>query len=55
MEEEVFEANLKSIRDQTAADADRMRATLDDSGDRVVTPEMIDALSETARSSLRID
>ena len=48
-------ANLKAIRDQAAADAERIRMTLDGSGDRAVTPEMIDALSETARRSLRIE
>jgi DNA invertase Pin-like site-specific DNA recombinase len=48
-------ANLKAIRDQAAADAERIRATLDSSGQRAVTPDMIDALSETARSSLRIE
>jgi site-specific DNA recombinase len=48
-------ANLKAIRDQAAADAERIRATLDSSGRRAVTPDMIDALSETARSSLRIE
>lgn len=48
-------ANLKAIRDQAAADAERIRATLDSSGHRAVTPDMIDALSETARSSLRIE
>lgn len=48
-------ANLKAIRDQATADAERIRMTLDGSGDRAVTPEMIDALSETARRSLRIE
>ncbi len=48
-------ANLKAIRDQAAADAERIRATLDSSGHRAVTPDMIDALSQTARSSLRIE
>ena len=48
-------ANLKAIHDQATADAERIRMTLDGSGDRAVTPEMIDALSETARRSLRIE
>ncbi|MEH3091341.1 MAG: recombinase family protein [Agrobacterium cavarae] len=48
-------ANLKAIRDQATADAERIRMTLDSPGDRAVTPEMIDALSETARRSLRIE
>ncbi|SNB72875.1 Site-specific DNA recombinase [Agrobacterium sp. 719_389] len=48
-------ANLKAIRDQAAADAERIRARLGSSGHRAVTPDMIDALSETARSSLRIE
>ncbi len=48
-------ANLKAIRDQAAADAERIRMTLDGSGDRTVTLEMIDALSQAARSSLRIE
>ena len=48
-------ANLKAIRDQATADAERIRMTLDGSGDRAVTPDMIDALSETARRSLRIE
>ncbi len=48
-------ANLKAIRDQATADAERIRMTLDGSGDRAVTPEMIDALSQAARSSLRIE
>ena len=48
-------ANLKAVRDQATADAERIRMTLDGSGDRAVTPEMIDALSQAARSSLRIE
>ena len=48
-------ANLKAIRDQATADAERIRMTLDGSGDRAVTPDMIEALSETARRSLRIE
>ena len=48
-------ANLKAIRDQATADAERIRVTLDGLGDRAVTPEMIDALSQVARSSLRIE
>ncbi|WP_082675720.1 recombinase family protein [Aureimonas ureilytica] len=48
-------ANLKAVRDQATADAERIRITLDGSGDRAVTPEMIDALSQAARSSLRIE
>ncbi|NMN58953.1 hypothetical protein FHT36_002861 [Xanthobacter sp. SG618] len=46
---------LEAIRDQATADAGRIRATLDGSGDRAVTPEMIDALSQAARSSPRIE
>ncbi|MDX0312494.1 recombinase family protein [Sinorhizobium meliloti] len=46
---------LKAIRDQATADAERIQVTLDNSGNRTVTPDMIDALSETARSSLRIE
>ena len=48
-------ANLKAIRDQATADAERIRMALDGSGDRAVTPEMIDALSQVARRSLRIE
>ncbi len=48
-------ANLKAVRDQATADAERIRMTLDGSGDRAVTPEMIDALSQAARRSLRIE
>ncbi|MCJ8507939.1 recombinase family protein [Rhizobium lemnae] len=48
-------AGLKAIRDQAAADAERIRATLDGSGDRAVTPDMIDTLSAAARGSLRIE
>ncbi|WP_244528903.1 recombinase zinc beta ribbon domain-containing protein [Methylobacterium gossipiicola] len=48
-------ASLKAIRDQATADAERIGMTLDGSGDRAVTPEMIDALSQAARSSLRIE
>ena len=46
-------AGLKAIRDQAKADAERIQVTLDSSGGRAITPDMIDALSETARSSLR--
>lgn len=48
-------ASLKAIRDQATADAKRIRVTLDSSGDRTVTPHMMDARSETACSSLRIE
>lgn len=48
-------ANLKAIRDQATADAERVRITLDGSGDRAATPDMIDALSQAARNSLRIE
>ena len=48
-------AGLKAIRDQATADAERIQVTLNTSGDRAVTPDMIDALSEKARSSLRIE
>ncbi|MHB0713271.1 recombinase family protein [Roseomonas mucosa] len=48
-------ANLKAVRDQATADAERIRMTLDGSGDRAVTPDMIDALSQVARRRLRIE
>nr|WP_312352026.1 recombinase family protein [Brucella intermedia] len=48
-------ANLKAVRDQATADAERIQATLYGSSDRAITPGMIDSLSETARRSLRIE
>ncbi|MFT3939312.1 recombinase family protein [Rhodopseudomonas sp.] len=48
-------ANLKAIRDQAMADAERTQATLDGSGGNEVTPAMIDRLSAAARSKLRLE
>ncbi len=42
-------ATLKAIRDQAAADGERMQATLDGAGSQEITPTMIDALSRAAR------
>ena len=48
-------AGLKAIRDQATADAERIQATLDNSGNQSITADMIDTLSEAARSSLRME
>nr|WP_256387126.1 MULTISPECIES: recombinase family protein [unclassified Azospirillum] len=48
-------ASLKAIRDQATADADRIQATLDNAGNQSITADMIDALSDAARSSLRME
>ena len=48
-------ANLKSLRDQATADAERVQATLDGSGSQHITPAMIDTLAAAARGSLRME
>lgn len=48
-------ANLKAIRDQATADAERTQATLDNSGGHEITPAMIDTLSSAAREKLRLE
>lgn len=48
-------ASLKGIRDQATADADRIQVTLDSSGNQAITADMIDALANAARSSLRVE
>ena len=46
-------ANLKALRDQAMADANRTRATLDNTGSNAITPDMIDTLACAARDKLR--
>ncbi|MFC5508146.1 recombinase family protein [Bosea massiliensis] len=48
-------ANLKAIRNQATADAERTQATLDGSGSNGITPTMIGTLSVAARESLRME
>lgn len=48
-------ANLKALRDQATADADRTRATLENSGSNAVTPDMIDTLASAARNKMRVE
>lgn len=48
-------ANLKAIRDQATADAERTQATLAGSGSNAITPDMIDTLSAAARAGLRME
>lgn len=48
-------AGLKAIRDQATADAERIQMTLDSRGNQAITTDMIDALSDAARSGLRME
>ena len=48
-------AGLKAIRDQARADAERVQVTLDSSGNQAITADMIDALSDAARGSLKME
>lgn len=48
-------AGLKGIRDQATADAERIQATLDSSGNQSITADMIGTLSDAARGSLRME
>jgi len=47
-------ASLKAIRDQAQADAARA-AMLEDSGQRAITPQMVQRFAGTARKRIRID
>jgi site-specific DNA recombinase len=46
---------LKSIRDQAKADAERAQATLQTSGQKAITPEMLRQLAQTARGRIRLE
>lgn len=48
-------AGLKAIRDQATADAEWVQVTLDSSGNQAITADMIDALSDAARGSLKME
>lgn len=48
-------AGLNEIRNQATADAERIQATLDNAGNRTIAADMIDTLSNAARSSLRME
>ncbi|WP_183428989.1 recombinase family protein [Mesorhizobium sp. RMAD-H1] len=46
---------LKAIRDQGKADAERVQAMLDSSGNQAITPAMIETFSSAARNGLRLE
>ncbi len=46
---------LKAIRDQAKADAERAQATLENSGIKAVTPQLVRTFAETARRHIRLD
>src|SRR5487761_1647593 len=46
---------LKAIRDQAKADAERAQATLENSGSKAVTPQMVRSFAETARRHIRLE
>ncbi len=48
-------ANLRAVRDQATADAERIQATLESAGGQEFNPAMIDALSAAARGAMRIE
>lgn len=48
-------ANLRAVRDQATADAERIQATLESAGVQEFNPAMIDALSAAARGAMRIE
>jgi site-specific DNA recombinase len=48
-------ANLKAIRDQATADAERLQVTLEGAGQETITPDMIGELSIAARAGLRME
>ena len=47
--------SLKAIRDQAKADATRAEATLDSSGAKAITPQMIGTFAKAARQRMRLD
>src|SRR5690606_37308750 len=47
--------SLKAIRDQAKAEAERLQATLDSSGNQTITVDMLDSLSSAARAGLRLE
>ena len=48
-------ANLRAVRDQATADAERIQATLESAGVQEFNHAMIDALSAAARGAMRIE
>ena len=46
---------LKAVRDQAKADAARAQATLDGSGSRAVTPQMVRTFAKAARQRIRLE
>ncbi len=46
---------LKAIRDQAKADAERAQAMLQNSGSKVVTPQMLSKFARTARQRIRLE
>jgi site-specific DNA recombinase len=46
---------LKAIRDQAKADAERAQAMLQNSGQKAITPEMLQKLAQTARRRIRLE
>ena len=47
--------SLKTIRDQSKADATRAKVMLDSSGAKAITPQMVNAFAESARQRMRLD
>ena len=48
-------ATLKATRDQARTDADRASALLNSATNRSITPEMLEAFTQTARQRMRLD
>jgi chromosome segregation ATPase len=48
-------ADLKAIREQTSADAERAQAALDHAGDQAVHPDMVRTFARAARQRIRLD
>ncbi len=46
---------LKAIRDQAKADAERAQAMLQNSGQKAVTPQMLQKFATTARQRIRLE
>ena len=47
--------SIKAIRDQAKAEAERLQATLDSSGNQTITVDMLDSLSSAARAGLQLE
>ena len=48
-------ADLKAIRDQAKADAERIEAALDNAGNQPVSPDVLKTFARTARGRLRLE